>query len=123
MTDTPAPTFTCPECGGHYFDTDTSSESRADWTVNCNGSSAVPVVRSDPRAGCGWTGKHTEYVKPAPSAAFRALDKARDNALGLAAQEKWGHDFHIEHWECGCGYMNYDEKDHCGDCGTHKDHQ
>jgi hypothetical protein len=112
------PMFTCPRCGGHYFKTDTSSEDREDWTVHCNGSSTVPVI------SCGWTGKHTQHVKPVPAAQLIAeADRAQLNAMGVAAWEKWGHEVKIEGWQCGCGYMNYNTHECCGDCGTHKDHQ
>ena len=43
--------FHCPQCGGHYFGTDTHIEGA--WVVHCNGEYGY----------CGWSGSHKVYVR------------------------------------------------------------
>lgn len=42
--------FHCPECGGHYFGTDSRNEGA--WVVICHGEYGY----------CGWSGPHAEHV-------------------------------------------------------------
>jgi rubrerythrin len=49
-----------------------------------------------------------------------------DRAEQLEAVEYMGgisQFFQSTTWECGCGWINFDFKDECNDCGTHKDKQ
>ena len=42
--------FHCPECGGHYFGTDSSED---DWVVFCH----------NEYGACGWSGSYDEHVR------------------------------------------------------------
>ena len=58
MSDTQAPvsgggeSFTCPECGSHWFGTDSSGE---EWVISCHGD------------GCSWRGSHLQHVEQCPN--------------------------------------------------------
>lgn len=62
--------FTCPDCGGHYFGTDGTDPDN--WIVHCH------------TMHCGWTGSHREYVDstPPPEAAL-AISPAPAALAGL----------------------------------------
>ena len=50
--------FTCPDCGSHYFGTSNMGEPHSEWVVGCHGEDYE----------CNWSGNYDEYVNNSDAA-------------------------------------------------------